>query len=82
MGCRTGSGNDKMRLGNGWRRAMDLDELPKKKPDIVVGENLDLLSVADLEHRVMALESEILRVKAAIAQKQASKTAADAFFRS
>ena len=62
--------------------AMDLDDLPKKKPDIVVGENLDLLSVADLEHRIMALESEILRVKAAIAQKQASKTAADAFFRS
>ena len=61
---------------------MDLDELPKKKPDIVVGENLDLMSVADLEHRVMALEAEILRVKAAIAQKQTSKSAADAYFRS
>ena len=61
---------------------MDLDELPKKKPDIVVGENLDLMSVADLEHRIMALEAEILRVKAAIAQKQASKSAADAYFRS
>lgn len=61
---------------------MDLDDLPKKKPDIIVGEHLELMSVADLEHRVTALESEILRVKAAIAQKQASKSAADAFFRS
>ena len=61
---------------------MDLDDLPKKKPDIIVGENLELMSVADLEHRVTALESEILRVKAAIIQKQASKSAADAFFRS
>ena len=61
---------------------MDLEDLPKKKPDIVVGENLELMSVAELEHRVTVLESEIARVKAAIAQKQASKSAADTFFRS
>jgi uncharacterized small protein (DUF1192 family) len=40
------------------------------------------MSVAELEHRVEALESEIVRVRAAIAEKQASKSAADAFFRS
>jgi uncharacterized small protein (DUF1192 family) len=61
---------------------MDLDDLPKKKPDMVIGENLELMSVAELEHRIQALESEIFRVKAAIAGKQASKSAADAFFRS
>jgi uncharacterized small protein (DUF1192 family) len=61
---------------------MEPEDLHKKKPEIVVGENLDLLSVAELEHRVEALESEILRVKAAIASKRASKNAADAFFRS
>lgn len=61
---------------------MDLDDLPKKKPDITVGENLELMSVAELEHRITVLESEIVRVKAAIAGKQASKSAADAFFRS
>lgn len=61
---------------------MDLDDLPKKKPEPVIGENLELMSVAELEHRVTILESEIVRVKAAIAQKQASKSAADAFFRS
>jgi len=48
----------------------------------MLGENLDRLSVAELEHRVSQLESEILRVKAAIQAKQASKNAADAFFRS
>jgi len=61
---------------------MDPEDLPKKKPDIVVGENLELMSVAELEHRVQALESEIGRVKGLIASKQASKSAADAFFRS
>jgi uncharacterized small protein (DUF1192 family) len=61
-------------------RAMELDDLPKKIPDIVVGENLELLSIAELEHRVQALESEILRVKSMIASKQAGKSAADAFF--
>jgi uncharacterized small protein (DUF1192 family) len=61
---------------------MDLDDLPKKQPDMVIGENLDRLSVAELEHRIQALESEIVRVKAAIASKQATRSAADAFFRS
>jgi uncharacterized small protein (DUF1192 family) len=61
---------------------MEPEDLPKKPPSIVVGEPLDLMSVAELEQRVQALESEIVRVKAAIASKQASKSAADAFFRS
>ena len=60
---------------------MDLEDLPKPKPVITVGQNLDLMSVADLEQRVEDLESEIVRVKAAIASKRASKNAADAFFR-
>jgi uncharacterized small protein (DUF1192 family) len=62
--------------------AMSFEDLPKKTPEIVVGENLDLHSVAELEQRVQALESEIERTRAAIANKQASKHAADAFFRS
>src|SRR4029079_9061168 len=34
-------------------RAMDLDDIrPIKKPEIVIGEDLALLSVAELEHRV------------------------------
>lgn len=61
---------------------MSFEDLPRKPAGIVLGENLDLLSVSELEHRVLALEQEIQRVKAAIHSKQASKNAADAFFRS
>ncbi len=61
---------------------MSFEDLPKKPTGVMLGENLDLLSVAELEHRVGQLELEILRVKAAIQAKQASKNAADAFFRS
>ena len=60
---------------------MSFEDLPITKPGIVVGENLDLLSVSELEQRVQALESEIVRTKSAITAKQASKSAADAFFR-
>jgi len=60
---------------------MEPEDLPKPKPQIIVGEKLDIMSVADLEQRVEDLESEIVRVKAAIASKRASKSAADAFFR-
>lgn len=61
---------------------MELDDLPKKKPDLVIGENLDAISVAELEQRIQVLESEIARIRAEITRKQASRSAADAFFRS
>jgi uncharacterized small protein (DUF1192 family) len=48
---------------------------------MVIGENLDAISVAELEQRIQALDSEIVRLKAEIAKKQASRSAADAFFR-
>ncbi len=61
---------------------MSFEDLPQKKPlGMTVGESLDLLSVSELEQRVQALEAEIVRVKAAIDAKRASKSAADAFFR-
>jgi uncharacterized small protein (DUF1192 family) len=63
-------------------RTMDLDDEPKKPANMVIGENLDAISVAELEHRIQALESEIVRLKAEIAKKQASRSAADAFFKS
>jgi uncharacterized small protein (DUF1192 family) len=62
-------------------RAMDLDDAPKKPANMVIGENLDAISVAELEQRIQALESEIIRLRAEIAKKQASRNAADAFFR-
>ena len=60
---------------------MSFEDLPAKNLGIVIGENLDLLSVSELEQRVEDLDSEIVRIKAAIAAKRASKNAADAFFR-
>jgi uncharacterized small protein (DUF1192 family) len=63
---------------------MDTDDLEpgKKKPEIVIGEDLALLSLTELEQRIQVLESEIARIRQAIAGKQSSKAAADAFFRS
>jgi uncharacterized small protein (DUF1192 family) len=61
---------------------MDIDDIrPVKKPDIVIGEDLSLLSVAELEQRIETLESEIARIREALAGKKSSKAAADAFFR-
>ncbi|MCA3556393.1 DUF1192 domain-containing protein [Aestuariivirga sp.] len=60
---------------------MSFEDVPKMPTGVMLGENLDLLSVSELEQRVRDLESEIQRVKAAIASKQASKNAAEAFFR-
>ena len=61
---------------------MSFEDLPQKKPEISLGESLDLLSVSELEQRVEALESEIARTRAAIAAKKDSRSAADAFFKS
>ena len=60
---------------------MDLEDAPKKPANMVIGENLDAISVAELEQRIQALDSEINRIRAEIAKKQASRNAADAFFR-
>ncbi len=60
---------------------MDPDDLPRKPPGIVIGDNLDSISVAELGRRVETLEQEIARIRAEIARKQASRNAADAFFR-
>ncbi len=61
---------------------MSFEDLPSKPAGIIVGETLDLLSVSELEHRLQALEAEMERVRAALQSKRASKSAADAFFRS
>ena len=60
---------------------MDIDDLPKNPAAMVIGEALDAVSVAELEQRIVLLESEIARLRAEIAKKQASKAAAARFFR-
>ena len=60
---------------------MDLENEPRPKPQMVIGENLDAISIAELEQRIIALDSEIARIRAEIAKKQVGKAAADAFFK-
>ena len=60
---------------------VDPDELPKKKITHELGQELALLSVGELAERVGLLKDEISRIEAEIARKQASKSAADMFFK-
>ena len=48
---------------------MDLDDAPKKPANMVIGENLDAISVAELEQRIQALESEIVATQGRNRQK-------------
>ena len=59
------------------------DELLPKKPktEIEIGQDLSAMSEFELAARIMALEGEIARSREAIAARQATKAAADAFFR-
>jgi uncharacterized small protein (DUF1192 family) len=57
------------------------DDLPKPKRVITVGEKLDQLSLAELDERIEALESEIARVKAESTAKRALVSAAAALFK-
>jgi len=63
--------------------AIDPEELlPRKKAaDIVLGEDISAMSAHELEHRIALLESEIARCREAIAARNATKSAADAFFK-
>jgi uncharacterized small protein (DUF1192 family) len=56
--------------------------LPRKKqPDIVLGEDISAMSAHELERRIAALETEIARCREAITARNATKSAADAFFK-
>jgi uncharacterized small protein (DUF1192 family) len=59
----------------------DDDDRPKKKIAHEVGQELALLSVAELNERIALLRAEIARLEADIVAKEAKRNAADAFFR-
>ena len=61
--------------------AIDDDDRPKKKLVHEIGQDLTLLSVAELTERVALLKEEIARLETNMAGKQASKSAADLFFK-
>ena len=59
----------------------DPDESKKKAPEIVIGQDISAMSEHELIARIAILESEIVRCRDAIAARQATKSAADAFFK-
>jgi uncharacterized small protein (DUF1192 family) len=61
--------------------AMNDEELPKKKIAHEIGQDLYLLSVEDLAERIALLKQEIGRLDAAMGKAQASRSAADQFFK-
>jgi uncharacterized small protein (DUF1192 family) len=61
--------------------AFDDDDRPKKKIVHEIGQELALLSVAELTDRIGLMKEEIARLEADIAKKQTSRSAADQFFK-
>lgn len=57
------------------------DERPKPKRTHEIGQDLSLLSVDELDERVILLLGEIDRLKAERDRKNGSKAAAEAIFR-
>ncbi|WRH77135.1 MAG: DUF1192 domain-containing protein [Sphingobium sp.] len=64
---------------------MDLDELFAKRPEdpvaIVLKQDIDRLSVDELQDRIDALNTEIARCEAKMAAATSHRSAADALFR-
>jgi uncharacterized small protein (DUF1192 family) len=65
---------------------MDLDELFAKRPDdplvAVMRQDLDPMSVDELQERIAILEAEIVRVRAKIKGAVNHRASADALFKS
>jgi uncharacterized small protein (DUF1192 family) len=67
------------RLPDEWNPAMDTDDLappPKPKP-----ENIEEMSIEELEARIAGFEAEIERARAMIASKKAARGDADSVFK-
>jgi uncharacterized small protein (DUF1192 family) len=60
---------------------IDPDDLPKKKITHEMGQELALLSVGELAERIALLKEEIARLETEMKRKNASKSAADTFFK-
>ncbi len=57
------------------------DDRPKPKTVHEIGQDLSMLSLAEIDDRIAALRAEIERLAEIRARKDASRSAADAFFR-
>lgn len=61
--------------------AMGDDDRPRKQARHELGQDLSELSIEEIDHRIDLLKAEIERLAAARLSKQASKAAADLFFK-
>ncbi|GAU83268.1 DUF1192 domain-containing protein [Cupriavidus sp. 2MCAB6] len=57
------------------------DDRPAPQPIHQIGQDLAMLSLAEIDQRIEALKTEIARLMEIRAKKDASRSAADAFFR-
>lgn len=57
------------------------DDHPKPKIAHEIGQDLSMLSLAEIDDRIAVLKAEIQRLNETRARKDASRSAADAFFR-
>lgn len=60
------------------------EDLPRKKSDLLADlarEDLDRLSIADLDERITALEAELVRTKAKREGAASFRAAADSLFK-
>jgi uncharacterized small protein (DUF1192 family) len=62
--------------------AIEDDDKPRKKVTHEIGQDLSLLSVQELGDRIALMTSEIERLQLAMGRKQASRDAANNFFKS
>lgn len=61
--------------------AIEDDDRPRKKPVHEIGQDLALLSVEELNDRILLLTNEVARLQDALAKKRVSRSAADQFFK-
>jgi uncharacterized small protein (DUF1192 family) len=57
------------------------DDRPRRANAHEIGQDLSPLSIEEIDRRIAALHAEVERLQAARAGKQASKAAADLFFK-
>ena len=61
--------------------AIEDDDRPKKKITHEIGQELALLSVRELDERIALMKEEIARLEADRVKKEATRSAADQFFK-
>ena len=60
---------------------MEIEEPRKKAPEIVLGEDISTLSAHEFEQRIARLEEEIARLREAVKARNATRSAAENFFK-